>query len=230
MDAQQKAVMSQIADVVSRWTGGQGDPRPLISIAVRESALRPRAAGDFEVARESWEKKRPEYEAAGNPHVGETAMWEASRGLYGLMAPYNVWRWSWTASPAVLHDVEISTVIAARLLNRARKMGAKTVLDARMLWAYGPDGLDISHDDPRYTSRLELERKRMQKLGYPESLATAPIAGLRLDAFGTMEQPDQNAKLADRQGSDTVSPTRPVAGGVGLALVLAVLAWRLFRA
>lgn len=183
-----------IIDTVRNWTGGQGDARPLISIADRESAFNPKAEGDMGVAAKVWEREKPRFERAGNPWTHLDREWSASRGLYQLMVPYHMPKWNEQAHPLVFENPIVATIVAARLINTAHRMGAKTPVDVRMIWAFGGDGLRIAHTDPRYVSRLKLETERMTKLGFSPSLATEPISNLRLQAFGTEHQEGQEAK------------------------------------
>jgi hypothetical protein len=134
-------------------------------------------------------------------------------------------KWDILASPTVLLDPIIATVVAARGLNRAIKLGAKTLIDARMVWAFGPRGLDIPKTSAEYTKRLESEQKRLRSLGFLPTLALAPIESFRLDAFGTGPQIDQVAKSDQIQGHDPPS-VKPKKSGV-LPLILGLALWGL---
>lgn len=181
-----------IIETVAAWTNGQGDPYPLISIADRESAFVNTAVGDESIAADVFARDRDKL-AQLNPWTDDPSLWAGSFGLYQLMAPYEVQRWAVDAHPHVLFNPVIATVVAMRRWNRAINLGAKTPVDVRMVWAYAQSGLDIPHDDPRYTSRVESERKRWKKLGLsgdPATIEAAPFAGA-----GTGPQTGQNAKF-----------------------------------
>lgn len=227
-----------IIDTVRNWTGGQGDARPLISIADRESAFNPKAEGDMGVAAKVWEREKPRFERLGNPWTHLDHDWSASRGLYQLMVPYHLPKWDEHAHPLVLENPVVATIVAARLFNTAHRMGAKTPVDVRMVWAFGGDGLRIDHTDSRYVTRLKMETERMEKLGFPGSLATEPLVNLKLKAFGTDHQNGQEAKanaLSEVLGfgpiigqDDTVDPPTSKSSLVPLLAIGAML-WGMHR-
>ncbi len=223
-----KAVVAIIMQTVEAWTGGRGNAIPLLSMAVRESGLNPEARGDTGIdgpAAAAWTRNKASF--AGSRWAGDDARWQASLGLYQLMPANYLQHWDRMADPWSLLDPWIATVVAARGLNRAQALGAKTVLDARMIWAFGPRGLNIPKTDARYTDRLASERARLEKLGADPDLALASIASLGLSEFGRGPQADQEARIAAlRSGDQTPRKTRsPLA-----MLAIAALIWRIYRA
>jgi len=229
------AMAKAIETIVKAWTNGDGDARPFISIAQRESNFVPTATGDVEVAKKVWTRVKPQYERQDNPFTGLDGAWSASRGLYQLMVPYQLWRWDWRAHPLALENPVVATVVAGRIFNAAQRLGAKTPVDVRMVWAFGGDGLQIPHDDERYIERLTREQDRMEKLGFPRSLALASLPGLGLSAFGVDAQSGQDGKaLALTQSlgfstwpgaDDTTVPTddpKPSMDGSGILPLVAI--------
>lgn len=224
-DSQRRAAAA-ISSVVQAWTRNMGDSRPLIAIAMRESALHPEAAGDISngTAAAAFERSQPKWVAAGNPWANDPSRWGASMGLYQMMPAYHLQRWSSSADPHVLFDPYVATVVAARLVNAAKQAGAQNWVDVRMFWAFGPKGLDIAKDDERYTSRLESETARMKSLGFPASLSTTSLKLAGLDAFGVGPQAGQEDVVAAlRGGATTETPRKDSVGGVLAAILAATL-------
>lgn len=228
-----------IATIVNRWTRGAGDPRILISIAQRESGFNPTAAGDIASATGVWKDVKAQFVAHKNPYVADDAAFGASRGLYQLMVPYHLQKWSWTANPLALNHPVIATIVAGRLVNTIRGMGGKNAVDVRMVWKHGPSGLKIAKDDPRYIDRRDREIERMKGLGFPEGLALAPLNPAAWAPFGLREESQQNDRalmIANElgmgswpggPGSSTI-PDRPKSS-LGL-IALAILAvWAVNR-
>ncbi len=180
-----------IAATCKAWAPGS-DPRGLITIAWRESRWNHLAEGDAAAAARAFERSKGKWSA--NPYVGSPGLWAASRGLFQLMTAYHLQRWDRMAHPWALYHPVVATVPAARLWNRAAQLGAKNYLDARIVWAYG--SLKHKPGDPQYEKRVKTTRARLAALGYPESLATKPIAAFGLSPFGRGTQPGQEGKLA----------------------------------
>lgn len=220
-------IIATIVATVAAWTGGRGNPGPLLSIAARESAFNPDARGDTGAngaAARAWERERPKF--ALSPWENDNARWQASLGLFQLMPANYLPIWDRMADPWVLLDPVIATVVAARALNRAQRFGADTVLDARMIWAFGPRGVLIPHNDARYISRLASERARLRKLNLDPALATAPLSSLGLEEFGQGPQEGQDERAASIRGvSET--PRDPVSPAILIAAIAA--AWGLLR-
>ena len=233
------AMAKAIASIVSDWTSGRGDPRPLISIAQRESNFVPTAAADITAATKVWQRLKPQYIAHGNPWTDNDAAFGASRGLYQLMVPYQLKRWDWTAHPLALEHPVVATVVAGRIVNNAIALGAKTPVDVRMVWAFGGDGLSIAKTDVRYTDRVKKEQDRMESLGFGRDLALAPIASMGYEAFGKDVQPGQEQKaaaiaaklgLALWPGASTTTPKQQQGGSAATLVALGLLAWGVLRA
>lgn len=197
-----RANLRAIGETVN-WFSPGGDWRGLHAIAARESALNHYAAArsplDRQGARRAWDKRmKAKLAEHGNPYLGpeyqheEQGGWFNSHGLFQLMAPYHVPKWSWTAPPSILLNPVISTVIAARLWNRGRRAGAKNLCELRSFWKYGRMGAD---PDPE--SRCRNTMDRLRRLGYSPSLALQPLSSFGLDGFGTDPQPDDAEKAAD---------------------------------
>lgn len=195
-----------IAVTLKAWAPGS-DPRALQTMSWRESRWSHKAEGDKAAAARAFVKNRHKWVA--NPWVDQPALWAASRGLFQLMVPYHLQRWSRTAHPYALFHPVISTVAAARLWNRAQQMGAKNMADVRIVWAYGR--LRFKPGDPEYDKRVATTRARLGKLGFPESLLYKPIADFGLAPFGRGPQPDQDAKLAQIAGAIGLPRTAPPA-------------------
>lgn len=131
-----------IRATVQRYSSaGSAGAEMLIRIAERESGLTPTAVGDREIARKVWLRDQEKIRAEGNPWWADGERWAGSFGLYQLMAPYMVRYWDPRADPYVLFDPVVSTIVAMRLANRAWELGARDFVSARIIWAYGPDGL-----------------------------------------------------------------------------------------
>lgn len=224
MTPKQKAVAALITRIVSDWTGGTGDARPLISIAMRESGLNPSALGDSGAngpAAKAWKREKPKFVKAGNPWADQDQLWHYSIGLFQAMPANHLPKWDVLADPRVLADVVTATIVAGRQWNRARDLGAKTPVDVRMIWAFGPDGIDIPKNSTRYLDRLRSERKRMADLGFPAALAEAPISSFFLDDFGVGPQHNQEERAAAiRQGVELPDPPTQKTGIGGLVLFL----------
>lgn len=193
-----QANQTAVAETIRSWTYGAGNPDAFFSIADRETGgtWHHWARGDLDIAPGVFERDREDIRAKGNPWTDDASLWDGSYGLFQLMAPYYTQIWSADAHPWVLHHPVSSTVVAARLWNRAIAKGAVTPIDVRMVWAYGPKGLNISHDDARYVQRVNSERERWQKLGIPGDPAEVDARSFGLAAFGTGPQADQNQRLA----------------------------------
>jgi hypothetical protein len=224
-------------------TGGTGNPDPLVSIAKRESGFNHLAIGDREIAAKVFERDKDKIEAKGSPWTADPDAWAGSFGLFQLMAPYEVQRWRADAHPSVLFHPVISTILAMRKWNRAIALGARNAVDVRMVWAFGGDGLEIPHDDERYTSRVASERKRWREL----KLSGDPLDPVRpFEGAGTLQtanQQSQARKVCERLGIslvatpdrnwtphsgttpdvDPVRPIQPAGSGSG-ALVLGMAA------
>lgn len=223
-----------IAVTVAEWTNGAADWRILGSIAQRESNFVPTATGDVAIAKTVWERLKPTFVEKRNPYTNLDADFSASRGLYQMMVPYHLPKWSWRAHPLALNHPVVATVMAGRLVHAILKAGARNAVDVRMVWAYGTDGLQIPRTDERYISRLESEENRMQKLGWPRELATSPLQAYNWRAFGLGEERGQDAKAlalaqqlglppwAGASGNDT-PPSDNDSGWGGIA-ALAMLA------
>lgn len=173
-----------------KWFAPGGDWRGLHVFATRESAMNHNAVAqhpsDAAGAERAWKARmRDKYIANGNPYVTTDRMhsnaggWWNSFGLYQMMAPYHVQRWSWQSPPSILFHPVIATVIAARLWNRGVQLGARNLCDLRSFWKYGRLG-----NDPDYDKRCASLRERLGRMGYPQSLATKPLASFGLASFG----------------------------------------------
>ena len=185
-----RANLRAIQETVN-WFAPGGDWRGLYLFAMRESGMNHYAVAqhpaDAKGAERAWKARmRDKYIAHGNPYVTSDRMhsgeggWWNSYGLYQLMAPYHVQRWSWTASPSVLFHPVIATVIAARLWNRGVQLGARNLCDLRSFWKYGRLGAD-----PDYDKRCASLRARLGRMGHPQSLADKPLTAFGLRAFGS---------------------------------------------
>lgn len=146
-------------------TGGTGNADPLVSIAKRESNFNHLAIGDRATALAVFERDREKIREKGSPWTDDTEAWAGSMGLFQFMAAYETQKWRVDAHPSVLFHPVIATIMAMRKWNRAIDLGAENSVDVRMVWAFGADGLQIPRSDKRYTSRVELERKRWRLLG-----------------------------------------------------------------
>ncbi len=197
-----RANLRAIGEAVNWWSP-RGDWRGLHAIAARESGLNHAVAARSELdrkgARRAWDKRmRAALEEQGNPYLGpeyqheDAGGWFNSHGLYQLMAPYHVPKWSWQASPFILNNPVIATVIAARLWNRGIKAGARNLCELRSYWKYGRMGVD-----PEPEKRCQSVQRNLQKLGYSPTLAFKPLSEFGLGGFGTHPQPDDEERLAD---------------------------------
>lgn len=238
--------------VVAIVTSGTGNPEPLISIAQRESNFSHTAIGDVEIAAQVFERDREKLARNGSPWTDDPDAWAGSFGLFQLMAPYETQRWRADAHPSVLFHPVISTILAMRKWNRALALGARNAVDVRMVWAYGGDGLDIPHDDERYTSRVTSERKRWRKLGLSgdpldpvepyagagtvetatqqeQAGQAAKKLGLRLAETPPRDWRPSNSTTGDM--SDTPAAARGSAAPIvlGVASALLLLAWQAQR-
>lgn len=230
MTPSQAKVAAIIANVISIWTDGRGVPAPLISIAKRESGLSTSAVGDVSngTAAKSWARNKKRFVAAGNPWTDQDQIWEQSIGLYQMMPANVIDKWDIKSDPRILFDPVITTIVACRLFNRAVDLAQKngnptpTAVDVRMLWAFGPKGLDIAKTDERYLDRVTSERKRWKELGLAGDPASIPAAAFHLESFGTGPQPNQNEISARiRIGTDTpVIPSETKFPIIGLAVFI----------
>lgn len=229
MNARQLIVANLIRSIVAAWTNGAGNADPLISFAMRESGLTPTAVGDVAngEAAKSWKRNKAKFVKAGNPWANKDSLWEASLGLYQHMPSNWINFWDLLADPRVFFDPIISTIVAARMWNRAVQLGAKNVIDVRMYWAFGPQGLKRPKDGPQYQSRIASERARWKKLGLVGDPATIDAKSFRLDAFGTGPQPNQVARVNALRGGTGIPeiPDNQKQSGslVALALFAAAL-------
>lgn len=171
------------------------DPAGLVSIAKRESAGNPNAIGDETIAPGVYERLRDELREMGNPWADDPSRWGGSFGLFQLMAPYFARLWHPKADPHELFDPLKATVVAGRLWNRAVRLGAKDPVEVRLVWAFGPKGLQHRPGSPEYDDRLASERKRFASLGYPADYATRSAASFGYQGFGTEPDDSQFAKL-----------------------------------
>lgn len=216
-------------------------PNVLLSTAKRESAFQADAArinkdGEGEV----FLRDREKLKAAGSPYTGDEYFddWAGSFGLFQLMAPYEVQRWRPDAHPRVLFNPVISTILAMRKVNRILNLGANNAVDIRMVWAFGPKGLDIAQDDDRYVQRVASETKRWSDLG----LSGSPLDPVRKFAnVGTGPNAEQESQLVrltnilggKLPGGETTTPTTsgkkpslwPLVA-VGTVGVVAYFAWQ----
>ena len=183
-----------VRTVVATLSPG-ASPNVLVSAARRESNWHADAVGDVEIARDVFLRDRAKLAANGSPYTSDAdiAAWSGSFGLFQLMAPYEVQRWRKDAHPSVLLNPIVSTILAMRKVNRIIDLGAQNAVDIRMVWAFGPDGLDIPHDDDRYVQRVESETKRWRDLG----LSGSPLDPVRkFQGVGTGPTNDQAAQVA----------------------------------
>lgn len=230
MTPNQAKVAAIIANVIAIWTDGRGVPAPLISIAKRESNLKPHLVGDVTngTAAKSWARNKRRIAAAGNPWTDQDMVWAQSIGLYQMMPANVIDKWDIKADPKILFDPVLTTIVACRLFNRGVQLAKKngnptpTAVDVRMLWAYGPKGLDIAKTDKRYLQRVTTERRRWKELGLAGDPASIPAESFHLEAFGTGPQPNQNEISARiRSGIDTpVIPSETKFPLIGFAAFL----------
>lgn len=192
-------------------------PSVLLSTADRESkfhadAIRFDKDGEGKV----FLRDREKMQANGSPYTADKYYddWAVSSGLYQLMAPYEVQRWRADAHPKVLLNPIISTILAMRKVNRIIGLGAKDAMDIRMVWAFGPKGLNIEHDDKRYTDRVALEEKRWANLGLPGSPFDPVRKFAGVGTGPTSEQASQLARLTAILGgqseSESETETNPI--------------------
>lgn len=186
-----------IAATAERFSPG-ADPSGLFSIAKRESAFNPAAMGD-----------------------GGT-----SYGLYQLKPEFYLRLFDASASPSVLLNPYVATLIAMRLWNRAIELGARNPVQVRLIWAYGTNGVKkYPPGSPEYDSRLVTESKRFASLGYPASYAERSAAAFGYGGAGTGPSATQNAQLASLLGA-VVTPqheTETESGNYGLIIGLGIL-------
>lgn len=212
VDARTKQMNAEaIEKTVAEWTDGRGRTEWFMPTAKRESAFNHRAIGDTKdsLGPAAFRKKQRSLKKWGNPWADRPELWGGSYGLFQLMAPYQVEKWSKRAHPYVLFHPVVATVVASRLFNKAVKLGARNLVDVRMVWGFGPKGLKIPKTDERYLKRVSSTKKRLRSMGYPEELAMAPTANWGLEAFGTGEQPDQLEKfvaISEAMGMPTELP------------------------
>lgn len=182
-----------INNTVQAFSPG-GDPRWMFAFARRESnfahAARAKSEADAAGARKAWKRQKPHYAGHGNPHIEEMENeWLTSWGLYQLMMPYHLQRWSWTAHPAALLNPIVATVIAGRLFNRGKQLGAKNIVDIRQMWATGSPKRTES-----WEGRKASLQKRFAQMGFPSDAWDWPLGRWGMDGFGLGEQPDQLGK------------------------------------
>jgi hypothetical protein len=174
-----------INNTVSRFSPG-GDPRWMFAFAERESgfnhAARAKSEADAAGARKAWIRQKPKYIDHGSAHVQEIEdNWLTSWGLFQLMAPYHIQRWSWTAHPNVLINPVTATVIAGRLFNRAQQLGAKNIVDVRQLWGTG----SVKRVEPGWSKRKESLQARFKRHGLPDDAWDWPLEKWGMRGFGT---------------------------------------------
>jgi hypothetical protein len=214
--------IATIRRTVDTWTGGKGNADPLVAIAHRESGFNAEAKGDLKRAKAAWQRNKPKFVKWENPYTGDDALWVLSGGLYGLMPANMMQSWDPKADPRLIFDPVISTVLAARLWNRALDLGAKTAVDVRMVWAFGPKGLDIPKTAAQYRSRVDLERARWKKLGLAGDPARDSAEMFGLEAFGTSQQ-DMQFDLAQKVRGGPIAPTAGGSWLMAIALVAAAI-------
>jgi hypothetical protein len=228
MTPRQQKVIDMIRKTVAVWTDGRGNADPLISIAWRESRLTPSAAGDIKngTAAIAWRRNKAKFVAAKNPWANEDKLWEQSIGLYQLMPANMIDKWHMQADPRILFDPIVATVVAARLWNKTIAMGAKTPVDVRMVWAYGPKGLDFDHASPQYMQRVESEREKWRELGLSGDPARVSAQSFNLASFGAWPQKNQNSIVAQIRGDVGIPdypPAEQPSSLLGLALFIAAI-------
>lgn len=195
-----------IRETCRRWAPGS-DPRGLLAFAWRESNWNHMAAGDQAAASRAFSKHKGQRWVQANPWVGDPSLWGASRGLFQMMPVFHLQRWDPSANPLALHHPVIATIAAGRLWNRAVQMGAKNLIDVRIVWGYGQ--LKHRKGSPQWDQRLISTRKRLILLGYPADLAEQPISAWKMSAFARGPQPgqaDQMALIARSLGLPTSPP------------------------
>jgi len=148
-----------------------GDGRVLHAIATRESGLnheiRHELPADREGSVQSWKRNAERYK--DNPYYQDSALWDHGKGLFAMMPANHLFRWDSTAHPDVLFNPYVATVVASRLARSCMERGAETWADVNQCWATGSPERTSSWPDRR--DRLIA---RLEKLGYPGSLADAP--------------------------------------------------------
>lgn len=182
-----------IAETVNTFSPG-GNPGWLLSFARRESGYnhmaRAKSQADATGAEKAWQRNKSQFVAQGNPWISDIEKaWLTSWGLYQLMTPNQLQRWSWTAHPRVLQNPVVATVIAARLFNRAAQRGAKNLCDVREIWATGNL---TGKGGAKYRERCESERNRFALLGLPVDAVDWPLSKWGMGGFGTKDAINQN--------------------------------------
>lgn len=171
------------------------DPSALLSIAKRESAFNPTAMGDS----------------------------GTSYGLYQLKPQYMLKLWNSSASPTILLDPRVATVIAMRLWNRAVRLGASNPIEVRLVWAFGPKGLQHKPGSEQYEKRRATERARFASLGYPAGWAERSVVTFGYGPAGTDPTSSQDAQLSSLLGNSSGSQMTEQASSIGLPLLVAVV-------
>jgi hypothetical protein len=176
---------------VEKWSPG-GDPRAFLTFAKRESNFNHTAVGDnkgrvLEMVKKAWARNKPKLAAAGNPWTDDDALWMGSFGLLQMMAPNHVGRWDEVAHPFCLFHPVINVVTSGRLWNRTIQMGARNLIEARIIWGYG----NLKNKGPgskAYKDREKTTIERLESMGYPSSLAYQSMAAWGLQGFGLRYQ------------------------------------------
>lgn len=182
--------------------------RPLWSIAKRESTGDPNAehmlAADRNGAVKALKRNRDRL-FNGNPYVDQIELWDRGRGAFGMMPANHLHRWDPLASPMVLHDPWISSVIAFRLAERFHKNGARTWAEVNEGWASGrPLNTSAAAQD-----RARRFRERLTRDGWGHLADARPETG----SWGTGPQADQASRLAAiaaRCTGEVIAPPDPI--------------------
>jgi hypothetical protein len=202
--------------------------RPLWSIAKRESAADYLAEHKLKADREGSLralKRNRDRLFAGNPFLDQIDLWDRGRGPFGMMPANHLHRWDAKASPMVLHDPWIASVIALRLVERHKRSGAQTWAQVNEGWASGK----VSNTSAGAQDRAQRFRARLERDGWGHLADAEPRTG----TWGVGPQPDQASRLAaiaarctGEQVTEPVDPTvpplTPSAGGTGTAVLAAV--------
>lgn len=202
IDPRERARNRAIIAAVLKAKGGDG--RFLQHIARRESdfnaTVRHMHPADRQGSLNAWHRNRARL-FSQNPYIEDITLWDHGKGMFSYMPAYHLQRWDPTAHPDVLFDPFVASVVAARLTNRGKKLGAKTWADIDQMWATGKPKRTKS-----WGPRRERARTRLAALGLPPDLVDqAPNAG----DWGTGPQPGQLAvldQLRRKFGVGSVTP------------------------
>lgn len=182
--------------------------RPLWSIAKRESGADPNVEHLLQADRrgslKALERNRDRL-FSGNPHLDQIELWDRGRGPFGMMPANHLHRWDPKASPMVLHDPWIASVIALRLVERMRRSGASTWLEVNEGWASGQP----LRKSAGATDRAARFRKRLEADGWGHLADASPVTG----TWGVGPQDDQAARLASiaaRCTGEVIAPPDPI--------------------